>query len=74
MKATFDTITFKAEVLVVTQPTKHHLLKGTVGHVDSYHRGAVRVITKFPSGLLAAIWQPYESLVLLPERSKDVNA
>ena len=74
MKPTFENLTLGAEVLVVEQPANHFMLKGTVGTVDSWDKGSVRVITRFPSGELFAKWQPYHSLVLLPERSEHVGS
>lgn len=74
MKATFENLTTGAEVLVVEQPADHFMLKGTVAHVDSWDRGAVRVTTQFPDGTLFCKWQPYSSLVLLPERSKHASS
>jgi len=58
------------EVLVIRTKDKL-LLKGTVGKVVWVLGGSAKVMTTFPDGFVCSEWQPFDTIIKLPERSDN---
>ena len=59
------------EVLVIkTEGSK--LLKGTVGKVFWILGDSAKVRTIFKDGMVCSEWQPFDTIIKLPERSDNV--
>jgi hypothetical protein len=60
------------KVLVINQPNKYGMLRGTVGEVTTFNQVRARIQTKFPNGTWFASWVDLHNLVRLPKEVDNV--